>query len=141
MRTPITRVSNWLRGWPAPSASAEHYSSLLTPKIVKGVSWRVIVRPTTERSPQNALCQKKKLTKPLNSQGRSDLPVVRVLKLLFVPQRGHGLDARSSTRRSVAGQEHGTQKNAHGGSDVQRIIGLDPIKKCADELRRQKRPP
>jgi hypothetical protein len=60
---------------------------------------------------------------------RPDLPVVRVLELLFVPQRGHGRDARSSTRRSVAGQGHGTQKNPHGGSQCQRIIGLDPIKK------------
>ena len=44
-------------------------------------------------------------------------------------KRGHGFDARSSTCRSVAGQEHRTQKNSDGGSQCQRIIGLDPIKK------------
>jgi hypothetical protein len=66
------------------------------------------------------------LTKPLKSQRAPICPWYVCQELLFVPQRGHGLDARSSTRRSVACQEHGTQKNSHGGSQCQRIIGLDP---------------
>jgi hypothetical protein len=87
-------------------------------------------KPTTPAVSKSARCAFfGQLTKPLKSQRAPICPWRVCQELLFVPQRGHGLDARSSTRRSVACQEHGTQKNSHGGSQCERIIGLDPIKK------------